>query len=227
MNVFEKLNLARIQFQQANKKMSGWNDYSKYNYYELSDILPEVNMICNNIKAVCIVRYEKDMAFLDFVDCEKPDDKITFTSPMSEANLKGCHAVQNLGAVETYVKRYLYQACFEIVENDALDGTMNPNQKQNQPTPQNQQSQQNNTGKELFDLGKEVSNLLHAQNDSGYPVFGDAESEEWKAASNEKYKAKDVDGLKEIVSQLKNIIDKRLGQAQAQMIAGTFGGQVQ
>ena len=48
---------------------------------------------------------------------------------MSEAQLKGCHPVQNLGAVETYIKRYLYQNCFEIVENDALDETMNPAEK--------------------------------------------------------------------------------------------------
>jgi hypothetical protein len=45
---------------------------------------------------------------------------------MSSASLKGCHEVQNLGAVETYIKRYLYQNCFEIVEGDALDSTMNP-----------------------------------------------------------------------------------------------------
>ena len=55
--------------------------------------------------------------------------KITFTSPMSTASLKGCHEVQNLGAVETYIKRYLYQNCFEIVESDVLDETMNPADK--------------------------------------------------------------------------------------------------
>jgi hypothetical protein len=48
---------------------------------------------------------------------------------MSDAQLKGCHNVQNLGAVETYIKRYLYQNCFEIVEADALDGAMDPNAK--------------------------------------------------------------------------------------------------
>jgi hypothetical protein len=65
------------------------------------------------------------LAKLDFCDLEK-DERITFTSPMSSASLKGCHEVQNLGAVETYIKRYLYQNCFEIVEGDALDSTMNP-----------------------------------------------------------------------------------------------------
>ena len=128
MNIYEKLNEARILFQTKNVKMSGHNKFAGYSYYELSDILPVVNVICRDLKCACIVRYEKELAYLDFVDCEKAEDKITFSSPMSEASLKGCHAVQNLGAVETYIKRYLYQACFEIVESDTLDMTMNPNE---------------------------------------------------------------------------------------------------
>lgn len=125
MNVFEKLNEARIRFQNANVKKSGKNSYAGYTYYELADILPAINKIAQELKFSCIVNFTPDLATLDFVDCEK-NEKITFTSPMSEASLKGCHPVQNLGAVETYIKRYLYQNCFEIVEADALDGTMNP-----------------------------------------------------------------------------------------------------
>jgi hypothetical protein len=130
MNVFEKLNEARIRFQNANVKKSGKNSYAGYTYYELADILPAINKIAQELKFSCIVNFTPDLATLDFVDCEK-NEKITFTSPMSEASLKGCHAVQNLGAVETYIKRYLYQNCFEIVEADALDGTMNPNNSEN------------------------------------------------------------------------------------------------
>jgi len=57
---------------------------------------------------------------------------------MSTASLKGCHEVQNLGAVETYVKRYLYQNAFEIVESDALNSTHNPDGKpeQKKDTPE-------------------------------------------------------------------------------------------
>ena len=130
MNVFEKLNEARIRFQNANVKKSGKNSYAGYTYYELADILPAINKIAQELKFSCIVNFTPDLATLDFVDCEK-NEKIIFTSPMSEANLKGCYAVQNLGAVETYIKRYLYQNCFEIVEADALDGTMNPADEKN------------------------------------------------------------------------------------------------
>ena len=56
---------------------------------------------------------------------------------MSSASLKGCHEVQNLGAVESYIKRYLYQNCFEIAEPDACDRTMGKPEKQ----AQNQQKQ--------------------------------------------------------------------------------------
>ena len=42
---------------------------------------------------------------------------------MSEAALKGCHAVQNLGAVQTYLRRYLWTTALEIVEHDAIDAT--------------------------------------------------------------------------------------------------------
>ena len=132
MNVFEKLNKARIMFQEANVKKSGQNKYAGYTYFELNDILPICNKICNEIKAVCVLNFTETVATLQFIDCEKTDDVITFTSPMSEATLKGCHKVQNLGAVETYIKRYLYQNCFEIAENDALDSQpINNNQNVN------------------------------------------------------------------------------------------------
>lgn len=136
MNVFEKLNKARVMFQEANVKKSGQNEYAGYTYFELNDILPICNKICNEIKAVCVLNFTETVATLQFIDCEKTDDVITFTSPMSEATLKGCHKVQNLGAVETYIKRYLYQNCFEIAENDALD-SQSINQNQNNQTVNN------------------------------------------------------------------------------------------
>jgi len=37
------------------------------------------------------------------------------------------HDVQNLGAVQTYLRRYLYVAAFEIVEADQIDKTHNEN----------------------------------------------------------------------------------------------------
>ena len=128
MTVFEKLNEARLRFQNAGVKKSGQNKFAGYTYYELADILPFINQIANELKFCCVVNFTPELATLDFCDLEG-DGRIQFTSPMSNASLKGCHEVQNLGAVETYIKRYLYQNCFEIVEADALDGVMDPNEE--------------------------------------------------------------------------------------------------
>lgn len=132
MTVYEKLTKARLAFQQRGVKMSGKNDFAGYVYYELADILPAINEIGCELGFACLVSFTPSIATLQFMDSES-GEYITFTSPMSEANLKGCHAVQNLGAVETYIKRYLYQNAFEIVESDSLNKTHNPNEK---PTKQ-------------------------------------------------------------------------------------------
>ena len=130
MSIFEKLNKARLQFQSMGVKKSGKNAYAGYSYYELSDIIPAINKIADELKFCCVVNFTNDLAKLDFCDLEK-DERITFTSPMSSASLKGGQEVQNLGAVETYIKRYLYQNCFEIVEGDVLDSTLNPAETSN------------------------------------------------------------------------------------------------
>ena len=68
-----------------------------------------------------VISFQQDHASMAIVNSEKPEEKIVISSPMSEASLKGCHPVQNLGAVETYIRRYLWVAALEIVEHDALD----------------------------------------------------------------------------------------------------------
>ena len=152
MTIFEKLNEARLRFQNAGIQKSGCNKFAGYTYYELSDILPFINQIANELKFTCVVNFTSETATLDFVDLEG-DGKITFTSPMSTANLKGCHEVQNLGAVETYIKRYLYQNCFEIVESDVLDETMNPAEK-------------TSGNSEVDNLIKQVKERMNTMNDA-------------------------------------------------------------
>ena len=131
MTIFEKLNEARLRFQNAGVKKTGNNKFAGYTYYELADILPEINKLANELKFCCVVNFTPDLATLDFCDLEG-DGRITFKSPMSSASLKGAMEVQNTGAVITYLKRYLYQNCFEIVENDVLDATLKTNEEKSE-----------------------------------------------------------------------------------------------
>lgn len=123
MSVYKKLQDARIKLQNTALKKSGHNKFAGYYYFELGDFLPAIQKICADMGLCGVVSFNHEMAFLQIIDTED-GTSIMFTSPMSSAALKGCHDVQNLGAVQTYLRRYLWVNAFEIVEHDALDAVM-------------------------------------------------------------------------------------------------------
>ena len=122
MSVYKKLQEARILLQNTKLSKSGKNKFAGYEYFELGDFLPQIQKICADVGLCGVLSFNNDMAYLTIHDTET-DGFVTFTSPMSSAALKGCHDVQNLGAVQTYLRRYLWTNAFEIVEHDALDAT--------------------------------------------------------------------------------------------------------
>jgi hypothetical protein len=134
MNVYQKLNEARDEFHQAKLKKSGHNKFANYYYFELGDFVIPALEIFKQIGLTSIISFGKEEASMTIVNNDKPEEKIVLTSPMSSAALKGCHEVQNLGAVQTYLRRYLWVAALEIVEHDALDGTVGSDKKTIKPT---------------------------------------------------------------------------------------------
>ena len=134
MNVYQKLNEAREQFHKAKLKKSGHNKFANYYYFELGDFVIPALEIFKQIGLTSIISFGKEEASMTIVNNDKPEEKIVLTSPMSSAALKGCHEVQNLGAVQTYLRRYLWVAALEIVEHDALDGTVGSEKKTIKPT---------------------------------------------------------------------------------------------
>jgi hypothetical protein len=122
MNVYKKLMQARIDLQNTTLSKSGHNKFAGYKYFELGDFIPAIQNIFNNLGLCGTISYTNDLATLTIVDMADLS-KIEITSPMSEAALKGCHAVQNLGAVQTYIRRYLWVTALEIVEHDAIDSS--------------------------------------------------------------------------------------------------------
>lgn len=122
MGVHKKLMDARIQLQAAPLKKSGHNKFAGYSYFELGDFLPTINQIFAKVGLCGVVSFDKELATLTITDTDD-GSQINLTSPMADANLKGCHPIQNLGAVETYTRRYLWVSAMEIVEHDALDSS--------------------------------------------------------------------------------------------------------
>jgi hypothetical protein len=103
-------------------KKGARNEFAKYNYMELGDFLIPTQQIFTQLGLCGVVSFKPDLATLTIHDLES-DQKVEITSPMSTAALKGCHEVQNLGAVQTYLRRYLWVAAMEIVEHDAIDSS--------------------------------------------------------------------------------------------------------
>lgn len=134
MNIYAKLNAARTAFHSLQLKKTGRNTFAGYDYFELGDFLIPAMKVLSEQSLCAFVSFEKDTATMRIVDVEKPEDSIVLTSPMGSAALKGCHEVQNIGAVETYQRRYLWVALMEIVEHDALDATTGKDKMKHSPT---------------------------------------------------------------------------------------------
>ena len=120
MSVHQKIMSARLQLQALNLKKTGLNKFSGYAYFELGDFMPHINRIFDELRLCGLVSFGREEAILTITDTES-NTAVVITSPMSTASLKGCHEVQNLGAVQTYIRRYLWVCALEIVESDAIE----------------------------------------------------------------------------------------------------------
>lgn len=177
MNVFEKLQKSRVELQSMKLKKSGANKFAGYDYFELEDFIPQMNEIFHNNKLFSQISFTSELATLTIYNAEKPDETIVFTSPMAEAKLKGCHDIQNLGAVQSYQRRYLYMNALEIVERDALDtttGKSEPAKEQQQSGPKKASEAQikklNTVITQLLKFGGTrdmIESALMAKNDIG------------------------------------------------------------
>ena len=122
MSIYKKLMEARLELQGTKLEKSGHNKFAGYKYFELGDFLPTIQEIFARKNLCGIVSFLPDVAVLTITDIDD-GTQIFINSPMSTAALKGCHEVQNLGAVQTYLRRYLWVTAMEIVEHDALDAS--------------------------------------------------------------------------------------------------------
>ena len=142
--VYTKLAKARKAFKNSNVKKSGENKFQGYKYFELSDILNAVTDINESIGLATVETVTEEKATLTVVNATKPEETIVFEVPMSTAELKGCHPVQQLGAAITYIRRYLYQNAYSVSEPDQLDSGKQE-MRERKPAPQKVAQQQKNT----------------------------------------------------------------------------------
>jgi hypothetical protein len=135
MSVHKKLMQARVKLQSIEMKKSGLNKFAGYSYFELGDFIPHVQTIFNDLGLCGVVSFDNTYASLTITDVDD-GTVIVITSPMAEANLKGAHPIQNLGAVLSYQRRYLWMAALELVEGDAVDSAPPVEAPKPEPKPE-------------------------------------------------------------------------------------------
>ena len=164
-NVYSKLQNARKLLQESKLNKSGKNKFSNYDYFELSDFLPRINEIFDELKLCSCISYTNDTATLKIFNSENPEEVIVFESPIEDAELKSCQPIQILGAKHSYMRRYLYMSALEIVENCVIEehtGKEENKPKENKPVKQNNKTSGNGVVeviteaqlKRLYVLGK-------------------------------------------------------------------------
>lgn len=121
MNVYGKLIEARKRFLTAGIKKSGVNRFAEFKYFTLDDIIPVKQSIFAELGLVDVISFEPELATLLLINAEAPEETVVFTSPIEEDESLIKNPIQKLGAVETYVRRYLYMLMLDIVEADAVE----------------------------------------------------------------------------------------------------------
>jgi len=127
--VYSKLQKARVLLQELPLKKSGFNSFAGFKYFELADFLPSINVIFDNLGLCSVFSISEGVATLRIFDSEH-GGVIYFRSPIadtvSRVVIEGgkSPAIQALGSLHTYLRRYLLINALELVENDIVDATI-------------------------------------------------------------------------------------------------------
>ena len=148
-NIYSKIMKARLQFLESNPQKSGRNEFQKFNYYELDDIVPTATRICNELGLYTEIDMGANLfgyATLTVINIDNTEERTFFRLKMPEINNDNLNnALQDTGRTETYLRRYLYLLFLDIAQNDEVDASDNskgdaPKKKpiskpRNKPTP--------------------------------------------------------------------------------------------
>lgn len=159
MNVYTKLLEARKRFHAAGVQKTGVNRYAEFKYFTLEDIVPVKEKIFEELGLVDPICFYKEEAVLTLVNIDNPTETIQFVSPMEKDESMIQNPIQKLGAVETYVRRYLYLAMFDIVEPDTVDAVSGkPDPEKPEAAPKTKKSKKPVSTEERTEIKEELIN---------------------------------------------------------------------
>lgn len=186
-NLLQKITEARVKLQNKKLKKTGSVSFkqTKFNYFELSDFLPEINKLTEELNLYCEFSTNEMYATLSIYNSDDVEEKPrVFKIPYILCDLLYKSITQDilngkyeytkltngdlmklLGSSITYSRRYLYLIAFEIVENDAIDnGYFEYMQQQRYQQQINYQASVSNAGLTPKFNRNEALEILHSNN---------------------------------------------------------------
>lgn len=120
-NVWQRINAVKRGLRGVSLKKSGKNSFSKYEYMELNDFENALEDFCDKEGINTMFFWYTDKAVLRVTNIEDPKDFVEICSPVVDCGIKGASPIQNLGGMQTYLRRYLFVSTFGIAEHDLVE----------------------------------------------------------------------------------------------------------
>lgn len=216
-NVYAKLIEARSRFLAAGVKKSGINRFAEFKYFTLEDIIPVKQEIFKDLGLIDTISFEESIATLMLINADSPDEVIVFTSPLEDDESLIKNPIQKLGAVETYVRRYLYMLLLDIVEADAVEAVTD------KPDPESGKSAAKKSNRPVS--AEERAEAKETLIDQG----GEATDTQIKAIKNglKKLREKDGDKYEPYVTATVKRIKAGLKKTEAEEILIEIGNKIE
>lgn len=123
MNVYGKLIEARIRFREAGIKKEGVNRYAEFKYFRLDEIIPAKQEIFRDLGLADVITFGNEVATLTIFNVDNLEESIDFMSQLAPDESMIKNPIQKVGAIQTYVRRYLYLLALDIIESDGIEAT--------------------------------------------------------------------------------------------------------
>lgn len=136
LNVYGKLLEARKRFLEAGIKKTGVNRYAEYKYFTLDEIIPVKQEIFRDLGLADVISFGTEVANLMIYNVDNPEESIEFMSQLAPDESMIKNPIQKVGAIQTYVRRYLYLLALDIIESDGIEETTDkPVDEDGKPAP--------------------------------------------------------------------------------------------
>ena len=218
MNVYGKLIEARKRFYEAGIKKTGVNRYAEFKYFTLDDIIPIKQEIFRDLGLADVISFGPEVATMTVFNVIDPLDQIVFTSQLAADESLIKNPIQKVGAIQTYVRRYLYLLALDIIESDGIEATTDKPDPETGKSEAPKKSNRPKTEKEREEIKGELI-------DEG----GDATETQIKAIKKglKKLREKDGDKYEGYVTSIVKRIKAGLKKSEAEEILIEVGNKVE